>query len=62
MQKKQTAQKYLSQIKGNIPTSPDKASGNSWEEYSCFHDSFADLLSYENNFKIGSDFWQLNYI
>lgn len=33
-----------------------------WKEYSVFHDSFAELLSYENNRKCHSDIWQLNYI
>ena len=41
--------------------SPGK-DADTWKKYSAFHDSFAELLSYENNRKCGSDIWQLNYI
>lgn len=33
-----------------------------WNEYLSFHDTFTELLSYENSRKTSSDFWQLNYI
>lgn len=33
-----------------------------WKEYSAFHDTFTELLSYENGNHTSSDIWQLNYI
>lgn len=33
-----------------------------WMEYSKFHDSFTELLYYENKRGFHSDIWQLNYI
>ena len=33
-----------------------------WTEYSKFHDSFTELLYYENKRGFHSDIWQLNYI
>lgn len=33
-----------------------------WEEYSSFHDSFAEQLAYEGSLKKRSDFWHLNCI
>ncbi len=33
-----------------------------WEEYSSFHDSFAEQLAYENSRRSRPDIWNLNYI
>ncbi len=62
MQKLSTRQKHLSPAKEKPSKEHSKSLEETWEEYSSFHDSFAELLSYENSRKINSDFWELNYI
>ena len=62
MQKYLTAHQNLSPAENEIPAMKSECSKNKWEEYSSFHDSFTELLSYENSRKSSSDFWQLNYI
>lgn len=38
------------------------SSNTNWKEYSHFHDSFLETLSYENQKLFNSDIWKLNYI
>ncbi len=38
------------------------SSDSNFKNYSLFHDSFLELLSYENRKFFNADIWQLNYI
>lgn len=38
------------------------SSDRRWNDYSRFHDSFSEQLSYENRKLFNADIWQLNYI
>lgn len=58
MQKLLTQRKFLSLTENKT----DKSKEDTWKEYSSFHDSFAEQLSYEKSQRRNSDFWQLNYI
>lgn len=37
-------------------------SDSNWNQYSCFHDSFLEILSYENQKFYNADVWQLHYV
>lgn len=46
-----------------INTSPENTHQTVlWEEYSSFHDAFAQQLAYESSRKSRFDIWLLNYI
>lgn len=62
MQKISTRQKHLSPTEDKQPKASAPSPEETWKKYSTFHDSFAELLSYESSRKTNSDFWQLNYI
>ena len=62
MQKHITTKRHLSQTEKENSASEPEHIDSQWEEYSSFHDSFTELLSYENSRRSTSDFWQLNYI
>ncbi len=62
MQKLSTRQKHLSPTEDKQSKAPAQDAEETWNKYSTFHDSFAELLSYENSRIINYDFWQLNYI
>lgn len=62
MQKRLDLQKNLSSTEKQGKTKTKEENAKAWEEYSSFHDSFTELLSYENSRKSNSDFWLLNYV
>ena len=62
MQKHITTKRHLSQTEKESSSSETEYIDSQWEEYSSFHDSFTERLSYENSRRSPSHFWQLNYI
>lgn len=62
MHKHNSPRQTLSLMDAVNNSSETSLKANLWEEYSSFHDSFAEQLAYESSRKSHSDIWHLHYI
>lgn len=62
MLKSSNRHKHLSPAESNELNKAKDSREDCWDEYSAFHDSFSEQLSYERGLNTSFDFWQLNYI